>query len=258
MYDSISSRYDATRRADPYIVDRIAGWLSLQEGCRYLDVGCGTGNYTVALAEKGGEWVGADLSAGMIAQARAKGLRSAWTLAKAEQLPYADGWFGGAICVLALHHFADTHRVFDEIYRVLGKGRLVVFTADPEQLREYWLNEYFPEAMMRSIEQMPSLKQITAGITGAGFCGAEIERYEVRDDLQDLFLYSGKYRPYLYLDQGFRVGISTFSGLAGRQEILDGCARLASDIEAGRFAEVANRYAGSLGDYMFIIASKSA
>ncbi len=258
MYDSVSSGYDATRRADPYIADRLAAWLSLREGRRYLDVGCGTGNYTVALGEKGGDWVGVDVSAGMITQARTKGLQNAWTLAKAEYLPYADGVFYGAICVLALHHFADPDRVFTEVYRVVDQGNLVIFTADPGQMRQYWLNEYFPEAMMRSIEQMPTLQQITGGLTGAGFHGVQVDRYEVRDDLQDLFLYSGKHSPRLYLDQGFRAGISTFAGLAGREEVAEGCARLASDIESGRFTEISDRCAGSLGDYTFIIASKSA
>ena len=53
VYDRIGAGYDRTRRADSYIVERIAGHLSLQDNGMYLDVACGTGNYTGALADLG-------------------------------------------------------------------------------------------------------------------------------------------------------------------------------------------------------------
>lgn len=53
LYDQIGVGYDATRRADGYIVDRLANLLKLRSGASYLDVACGTGNYTLALAARG-------------------------------------------------------------------------------------------------------------------------------------------------------------------------------------------------------------
>ena len=101
----------------------------------------------------------------------------------------------------------------------MGRGRLVIFTSDPDQMRGYWLNEYFPDAMRRSIEQMPALDEVEESLMRAGFCKVETEAYEVKQDLRDLFLYSGKHRPQLYLDEEFRRGISTFSTVASPEEV---------------------------------------
>ncbi len=139
---------------------------------------------------------------------------------------------------------------------MLDRGRFVIFTADPDQMHSYWLNEYFPEAMLRSIEQMPSLDQIRENLINAGFAEIQTDAYEIMPDLEDLFLYSGKHRPQLYLDEGFRRNISTFSNLASLVEVREGSVRLAQDIKSGRISEVIGRYNKQSGDYQFVIGSK--
>lgn len=69
LYDSIGSTYCATRRADPEITETISGLLNNNDGSRFLDVACGTGNYTSALASFGGQWYGTDISEIMLKQA---------------------------------------------------------------------------------------------------------------------------------------------------------------------------------------------
>ena len=39
----------------------------------------------------------------------------------------------------------------------------------------------------------------------AGFTGINRERYNVKEDLEDLFLYSGKHLPEIYLIEGFPI-----------------------------------------------------
>lgn len=51
-------------------VEFIIKELELEDGCRMLDVGCGTGRHAVELAKRGYRVTGLDLSAGMLAQAR--------------------------------------------------------------------------------------------------------------------------------------------------------------------------------------------
>ncbi len=72
VYDRIGAGYDVTRRADPYIAERLAHHLLLQNIGIYLDVACGTGNYTRVLAGRGRNWIGIDVSSRMIGLARAK------------------------------------------------------------------------------------------------------------------------------------------------------------------------------------------
>ncbi|MGH7864683.1 MAG: hypothetical protein ACREQB_06815 [Candidatus Binataceae bacterium] len=53
LYDRIGTTYDATRRADPYLLGRLLHHLSPALDRMHLDLGCGTGNYTAALRRAG-------------------------------------------------------------------------------------------------------------------------------------------------------------------------------------------------------------
>lgn len=260
LYDRIGRDYDTTRRADPWIAGRLAQLLGLRPGARFLDVGCGTGNYTLALAAKGASMTGLDPSASMLAAARAKpdAARVTWCEAPAEAMPFGDGAFTGAVAVLSLHHMADIAAAFSEVGRVLDpvRGRLAVFTSTPEQMRRYWLGRYFPELMRRSIERMPDPGKVHEALEAAGLGRVETEGYTVRRNLEDRFLYSGKLRPELYLDPRFRAGSSSFASLAEPGEMEEGLARLARDIETGRIAEVVAGAGHPEGDYLFIRAAR--
>ncbi len=56
IYDRIGIEYDTTRRTDPVILSRLASLLVLDKSRKYVDIACGTGNYTSELANLGGEW----------------------------------------------------------------------------------------------------------------------------------------------------------------------------------------------------------
>ena len=256
LYDNIGVNYDATRRADSYLTERLVRHVGLQNGRRYLDIACGTGNYTVALAARGGCWHGLDLSSGMLRSARRKGRDIHLARGDASALPFADLSFDGAVCTMALHHMSDLLPVFREAFRVLRQGRLVIFTSTCEQLASYWLNEYFPIAMERSADQMPPVASVIWALSQAGFTLTRVEHYYVRPDLQDLFLYAGKHRPEIYLSDAIRQGISTFSTLADPVELDEGCHRLQRDIESGSFRQVTEKYRNDDGDYIFIVSSK--
>ena len=256
LYDHIGINYDATRRADPYLTGRLAHHVGLQCSQRYLDIACGTGNYTVELAARGGCWYGVDVSSGMLRSARHKDGGIHFVRGDAAALPFHNGSFDGAICTMALHHFADLVPVFRQAFRVLRQGRLVIFTSTCEQLANYWLNEYFPIAMARSAGQMPPTNLVLRALNEADFALTHIEQYYVRPDLQDLFLYAGKHRPELYLSDTVRQGISTFSTLADPVELEEGCARLRRDIESGFIKQVTDKYRNDGGDYVLIVASK--
>ncbi len=192
----------------------------------------------------------------MIDSAHSKSSAVAWRVAGAEALPYPDETFLGVLCTLAIHHFDYLNPAFCEICRVLSVGRFVLFTATPEQMSKYWLVEYFPDAIRKSAEQMPNLETVSQSLHEAGFNTVETEPYSIQENLQDLFLYSGKHQSELYLDTSVRSGISTFALLASSKEIEAGCKRLAVDINTGAITEVINKYHHNQGDYLFIIAGK--
>jgi SAM-dependent methyltransferase len=258
LYDRIGRGYDGTRRADPYLASRLAELLAARPGDACLDLACGTGNYTLALASRGGRWTGVDSSSTMLARAREKAGAARWVAADAAALPFADGAFERALCTLAIHHFPALPPVFAELRRVLRAGRLVLLTAFPRQMERYWLREYFPDAMERAIRQMPGEEAVLGGLRAAGFREIGVEPYHVRPDLEDLFLYAGKHRPEIYLDPAVRAGISTFAAQADAAEVRDGCARLEADIRSGRIGQLTAGPGHGAGDYAFVLAGAGA
>jgi ubiquinone/menaquinone biosynthesis C-methylase UbiE len=254
LYDSIGPGYQTTRRADSHLAALLWDHLNGRPAGRYLDVGCGTGNYTAALSRRGGVWTGIDASDSMLQEARRAHADLSWHHASADNLPFPDSSFDGAMATLVIHHLQALPRPFQEVRRVLCGGRFVLFTAFPEQMQHYWLHHYFPGMIERSARMIPSESALRAALSDAGFTSVRVEPFHVTCDLQDLFLYAGKERPELYLDPAVRANISSFRTLCDESERVSGLGALESDLRSGAFEAVARRYASTLGDYAFVIA----
>ncbi len=223
----------------------------------YLDIGCGTGNYTIALANKGADLTGVEPSASMLDIARKHKGNLKWLQGYAEQIPADDNSFDGVIATLTIHHWRNLNLALKEINRVIKPGGTVVFfTATPLQMQGYWLNYYFPEMMKASILQMPSLAAIESLLDNNEFTDTATEKYFIQDDLQDCFLYAGKNKPQMYLDDDVRKGISSFAAIANADEVDSGLLKLSADIESGAFNPVKDSYKNDNGDYLFISAKK--
>lgn len=256
-YDHIGIDYNNTRQADPYLLSRILHLLSGTGEGQYLDIGCGTGNYTIPLAVTGLSFTGIDPSEKMLEEARSKSKDITWLYGIVEEIPVASESFDGAIATLTIHHWSDLQQGCMELGRVLKRGsRIVFFTSSPEQMAGYWLNHYFPETMKRSIKNMISLYKLNDALKNAGFEITGMEKYFIRDDLIDLFLQSGKNKPEIYFDENIRKGISTFASLAAAGEVESGLQQLRFDIDHQLFESIKAEYENELGDYMFVVAEK--
>jgi ubiquinone/menaquinone biosynthesis C-methylase UbiE len=251
-YNQIGTGYNQTRRADPFLLSQLLELLQDQTGASYLDIGCGTGNYTVPLAQAGLSMIGVDPSALMLAEARQKSDQVQWLQGTAEAIPLPDNGVQGAVASLTIHHWEDLPRGFAELKRVVDGGRLVLFTSFPQQMQGYWLKHYFPEMMRRSILDMPAEDRVLQAAEEAGWLLQERRPYFVRPDLQDGFLYVGKHAPARYLNDDIRQGISSFrmEGLAA--EIEGGLEKLEADIASGEVWETIQAYENEEGDYCFL------
>lgn len=109
--------------------------LALEPGHRVLDLGCGTGTLTRAIADRldpaaGGYALGIDAAAAMIGVARKK--RSCATcrfeVAAAESLPFEDRSFNAVVSSLFFHHIDRDlkERSLREACRVMRSGGLLV------------------------------------------------------------------------------------------------------------------------------------
>ncbi|MGI8669281.1 MAG: class I SAM-dependent methyltransferase [Aridibacter sp.] len=256
-YDRIGMNYNNTRKADSFIVERLLQHLKLQNTGKYLDIGCGTGNYTIALNQNGFDFIGVEPSTEMLEKAKAKNSKVEWKLGKSENIPLENETVDGILATLTIHHWKDFDKSFAELNRVLKpNGRLVIFTSTNEQMNGYWLNYYFPKMLKDSTDQMPKFEVIQKNLFNNGFEIIETEKYFVRANLEDLFLYSGKHNPKMYLNKQIRHGISSFSDLANMEEIEKGLRKLESDIETGKVQEIITNYENNNGDYLFLIAKK--
>lgn len=256
-YDRIGEGYNQTRKADPYLVKKLIEHLNPRSYGLYLDIGCGTGNYTTALYAKGVRLIGIDPSAGMLSKARNANLNVDWRQGSCTATGLDDQSVDGIVATLTIHHWDDLKEGFRELHRVLkADGRLVIFTSTPEQMEGYWLNHYWPNLIRKAIEQMPSFHKVENALHAAGFRVAQIENYSVKPDLQDLFLYSGKANPELYFRKDVRNGISTFADLANHKEVEAGLAELRVDIDENRIEEILKSYENNDGDYLYIVAKK--
>jgi SAM-dependent methyltransferase len=255
IYNFIGAEYNSTRKADPYLTGRLLYFLNPYPGKAYLDIGCGTGNYTIALAKHGLNFTGVEPSEKMLEIARKNDTGISWLYGSAENIPAGGNTFNAVIATLTIHHWKDLNLALKEIYRVTKEnGTIVFFTAAPEQIAGYWLNHYFPQMLRSSIIQMPSVDVIADALSNAGFEIKTTEKYFIQDDLQDLFLYAGKNRPEIYFDEAIRNGISSFAALANAEEVETGLLKLKSDLESCRFWQIKEKYDNDLGDYLFIVA----
>ena len=129
-WNSPSGRRRAARRSE--IFAREGG---LRPGQRALEVGCGTGVFLEAAATTGADIVALDLSADLLAQARARvhaDGKVRLSLGNAEQMPFRDRSFDAAYGSSILNHL-NIDAALAEIHRVLRPGGRIVF-AEPNIL----------------------------------------------------------------------------------------------------------------------------
>jgi ubiquinone/menaquinone biosynthesis C-methylase UbiE len=112
--------------------DLVKAGQALRGAGLVLDVGCGAGHLSFAVAPHVGAIVASDLSPEMLAQvdaeARRRGLANLSTQrASAEALPFADAHFDAVCTRFSAHHWNDVQRGIGEMRRVLKPGgRLIV------------------------------------------------------------------------------------------------------------------------------------
>lgn len=255
LYNHIGRDFHVTRRSDGTIVDGLTRALGLRADGKYLDLGCGTGNYAASLSSIGGRWYAIDNSTTMLEYATTRQCHVEWTLGAAEQLPYTGRFFDGIICVNAFHLF-EVEASLLEAARVLADGKLVIFSPMAEQISNYWLREYFPNMIHQAIRKMPRKEQTCAQLIHAGFDVVELVPFEVTKDLADHFLYCGKQRPHLYFDPAIVGNISQFVRWCSTAELRQGQQRLSGDLASGRFQRVVEQYSSGDGDCTFIVSKR--
>ena len=136
MFDGIAPSYDRLNHLMSFNVDKRWRKRALKEVVdgsvqQILDVACGTGDSTIAIAKAanpGSRVTGVDISEGMMAlvmeKAAHEGVHDRIRLQQAdgENLPFEDGTFHRVTCAFGIRNFEHKERGLQEFLRVLKPG----------------------------------------------------------------------------------------------------------------------------------------
>lgn len=170
-YDELTESYAAHRRHDPRVLEALRRGGRVRRSFRVLEVGCGTGNYVIALEQAtGASSIGVDPSAEMLAVARARTAGVRFVLGAAEALPFPDEHFDFVFSIDVIHHVANPAASLAASFRVLRPGgRLCVGTDDEETIRGRLHSRYFPETVTVELARYPPLSGLRSMLAAAGF-----------------------------------------------------------------------------------------
>jgi len=186
-FEGIAKEYDKGRSREDveFWADETKRLAELDEGSIVLDLGCGTGIYTLGIGRRtSAAMCGLDPVEGMLGQARAKSRDVSWLNAVGEWIPFRPAVFSCIFSSQVWHHIEEKQGTADECFRVLRPGGvLVIRTISHKQLREKVVFRYFPEILAHQLEVYPSREDFNRYFDRAGVASTEhysyaLERYQ--------------------------------------------------------------------------------
>jgi ubiquinone/menaquinone biosynthesis C-methylase UbiE len=180
-FTKIAVDYDKGRKGEDvgFWAGEAERFGGLESGSRVLDLGCGSGLYTVDIAKRtSASMCGLDPAVGMLAQARMKSTEVHWFNAVGENLPLRPGVFDCVFSSQVWHHITDKQGTAHECGRVLKAGGAVIIrTISHEQLREKVVFAYFPEILANQLRVYPSNDDFARFFGNAGFSSTQDHQY---------------------------------------------------------------------------------
>jgi SAM-dependent methyltransferase len=193
-YDAEAAAYDDERH--PWDMQR--EWVARVLGLIpprgvVLDAPCGTGKYFPLLAAAGHRVAGVDQSAGMLAQARARGIAFSLEHASLQDLSYA-GQFDAVVTIEAMQHIPpeDWPGVLANLRRAVRPGGLMYLTV--QELGQQHIERAYASLSARGL---PAVRGELVEEDAAGY-----HYFPGRDQVVDWFWQQG----LAIVDEGFRRG----------------------------------------------------
>ncbi|MCE5222675.1 class I SAM-dependent methyltransferase [bacterium] len=150
--------------------DLALGMLDIKAGMRVLDVGCGTGNFSIKLAKMGCEVTGIDISEDMLTIAKEKTsalqLPICFQNMDTRSLQFSEKTFDMAISMAAFEFVKEPFQAIDEIFRVVKTGSQVLIgtiNRDSDWGRFYLSkktdpNSVFYDADLKTLDELKKWK----------------------------------------------------------------------------------------------------
>lgn len=145
-FSRAAASYDAVAELQRAVGNHLLACLpAALQPRRWLDLGCGTGHFTRALAARyaQGEGLAVDIAEGMLRYAGLQGGATHFVAGDAETLPLQDASLDLLFSSLALQWCGDLPQVLSEAQRVLRPGGVLAFSSlcvgTLQELRDSWL-----------------------------------------------------------------------------------------------------------------------
>lgn len=183
-FNNYSKAFLAHRAADIDLLDTVINNLRLDKDMRLLDFGCGTGNYLLALQEKGYKNLFAlDKDESMIEIATARtgiNVKSG----SHKDIPFDQEFFDSVILIAMIHFIDDLYSLFQNLNRVCKKsGRVVIVTQSHKQIDARFYNKYFPSISEIDKMRYHDLQKIISIAEECGFLAQDVQDYSSGTDL---------------------------------------------------------------------------
>lgn len=173
-----------------YTGDSLEFWVpklidlgSIASGEVVLDLGCGTGGFAAAIAERARtRVVGCDLAERFVGYAHARRTGS-WIVGDAARIPLRGGSVDCVLMSLLLHRVPDAAAVVADAARILCvSGRVVIKTVSPDVAADSAQYRFFPSMVAAQRMRLPSTERLRECLRHAGL--ADISVAEVARDIE--------------------------------------------------------------------------
>ena len=219
-YSKIALHYDRGRTLSEKTIviwlKLIAKLLEASKGARLLDLGCGTGRFSLSLASRLRlDVTGLDSSEDMLAKAKEKDSNSVvkWVLADASALPYPDSSFNIVFMSHLLHHVTSPLEVLKECGRILVPSGIVMIRYGAiDQIRNDVIHTFFPQVIEIDEQRTPTGQITEKWLAEAGFVNIsseEVVQQTYQAGLEHLDAIRAKCTSVLSIisDESFQTGL---------------------------------------------------
>lgn len=185
IFNGIAAEYDDWySQKKGAFVDRVEtdlalSMLKLESGMTVLDVGCGTGNFSMKLAGMGCIVTGIDVSEEMLNVAREKAAEKSLSISylqmDATELIYQEEIFDAVVSIAAVEFIEDTAQAVKEMFRVAKVGGQILIgtiNADSDwgdyyQAKKLQENSIYRYAAFKTIDDLKAWQLGKLAETGA-------------------------------------------------------------------------------------------
>ncbi len=170
LYNQMATTYEDHLRDDcqytlPATVAKLLAPIA-KTHTNFLELAVGPGNIGKAIAEAGIDLrlTGADFSENMLRMIDCPLYHSRIQLDATHPMPFEDNTFDGALFILLMEHITDPLLVFQQVYPVIRRGGLLLFTFMPSQSENVEMLEH-ESTLISHPREMVHRELASAGFT---------------------------------------------------------------------------------------------